>query len=168
MVRKTLTEVEKYKESMRELSRHRDFRARFRSIKKQEPRVTDQQLAELNLNTQGSGRAKAERLFRAIIKTIGGVELPWYPENDESQRIVVPEEDELVMEPSEIVQGSETDTENSRKQRRGSWPINKGLPSTLDIAAASGGVQNVVPPSGTTTSKQRTSFEQSGGQRSPG
>ena len=59
MVGKTLTEVEKYKESMRELSRHRDFRARFRSIKKQEPEVTEQQLAELNLNTQGSWRAKA-------------------------------------------------------------------------------------------------------------
>ena len=114
MVRKTLTEVDKYKESMRELNRHRDFRARFRSIKKQEPEVTDQQLVELNLNIQGSGRAKAERLFRAIIKTIGGAEVPWYPENDEVQGVLVPEEDELVMEPSENEQGSETDTENSR------------------------------------------------------
>ena len=65
------------------------------------------------------------------------------------------------MEPSESEQGSETDTEQRRKQRRESWPINKGLPSTSDIAAASG-AQNVAPPSGTTTSKQRTSFEQSG------
>ena len=128
MVRKTLTEVEKYKESMRELSRHRDFRARFRSIKNQEPEITDQQLAELNLNTQVSGRAKAERLFRAIIKTIGGVEVPWYPETDEAEGGVVAEEEELVMELSENEQGSETDAENSRKQRRGSWPINKGLP----------------------------------------
>ena len=113
MVRKTLTEVEKCKEGMRELSRHRDSRARFHSIKKPKPEVTDQQLAEMNFNTQGSGRAKAERLFRAIIKTIGGAEVPWYPENDEAQGVVVPEEDELVMEPSENEQGSETDTENS-------------------------------------------------------
>ena len=68
MVGKTAAKVEKYKGSMRELSRHRDFRDRFRSIKKQEPEVTEQQLAELNLNTRGSDRAKAERLFRAIIK----------------------------------------------------------------------------------------------------
>ena len=103
---------------MRELSRYRDFRARLRSIKKQEPKVTEQQLAELNLNILGSERAKAERLFRAIIKTIGGAEVPWYPENDEAQGVVVPEEDELVMELSENEQGSETDTEHSRRQRR--------------------------------------------------
>ena len=118
IVGKTLSEVEKYKESMRELSRHGDFRARFRSIKKQEPEVTEQQLAELNLNTRGRGRAKAERLFRAIMKTIGGAEVPWYSENDEAQGVVFPEEDELVMEPSESEQGSETDTEHNRKQRR--------------------------------------------------
>ena len=65
-----------------------------------------------------------------------GAEVPWYPENDEAQWVVVPQEDELVMEASEYEQGSETDTEHSRKQRRESWPINKGLPSTSDIAAA--------------------------------
>ena len=67
MVGKILTEVEKYKKSMRELSRHRDFRARFRSIKKQEPEVTEQQLAELNLNTRGSGRARADRSGSAMV-----------------------------------------------------------------------------------------------------
>ena len=105
---------------MRELSRHRNFRARVRSIKKQELEPTEQQLAELNLNIRGSERAKAERLFPAIIKTIGGAEVPWYPENKEAEGVVVPEEGELLIDPSENEQGSETDAEQSRRQRQAS------------------------------------------------
>ena len=60
---RTSVEAEKYKESMRELSRRRDFRARFRDITMQPAEETNQQLTELNLNTGGSGRFRAETLF---------------------------------------------------------------------------------------------------------
>ena len=111
MVTSTSVEVEKYKERMRALSRRRDFRALFRDITRQPTEETSQQLRELNLNTGGSGRARAERLFRAIIRTIGAAEVLWFPETDEADGMVVPEEEELIMEDSEYVWDGNTVTE---------------------------------------------------------
>ena len=50
-------EAEEYKARMRELSRNREFRAQFRDLSRQPVEVTEQQLAE--------------RLFRAVIRTVG-------------------------------------------------------------------------------------------------
>ena len=91
-------EAEEYKARMRELSRSRAFRAQFRDLSRQPMEVTEQQLAELGLNTQGNKRAKAERLFRAMISTVGAAGIPWVPETDEAEGVVVPEEEELQME----------------------------------------------------------------------
>ena len=52
----------------------------------------------MSLNTRGSHRAKAERLFRAVIRTIGAAEVPWFPETDEAEGLIVPEEDKLLIE----------------------------------------------------------------------
>ena len=59
-------EIQQYKKKMRELSKERKFPARFREVTSQTTEQTERQLSKLELNTNGSHRAKAERLFRCM------------------------------------------------------------------------------------------------------
>ena len=77
-------EPKQYKKKMRELSKERNFRARFRDLMRQKTEEVEQQLSELGLNTYGSHRAKCERLFRGILRTVGAEDVPWYPDQDEA------------------------------------------------------------------------------------
>ena len=138
MVTRTSIEAGKYEVHMRELSRRRDFRARFRDIIKQPAEETNQQLTELHLNTGGSGRARAERLFRAIIRTIGVAEVPWFSEPDEVVGVVEPEEEELLMEDSEYDWDDDTDVEQATMQQQApgiTKPSDRGLPTASEMAA---------------------------------
>ena len=91
-------EILQYKDKMRELSGERTFRARFRDVKRQTTEETEQQLSELGLNTNGSHRAKAERLFRGMLRVIGVADVPRYPDRDEAGEVTVPEEGEWLGE----------------------------------------------------------------------
>ena len=84
-------EIRQCKDKMRELSRERTFRAWFRDVKRQTTEQTEQQLSELGLNTNGSHRAKAERLFRGMLRVIGMPDVPWYPDRDEAGGVTVPD-----------------------------------------------------------------------------
>ena len=141
MVTRTSMEARKYKESMRELSRQRDFRARFRDIMRQPAEETSQQLTELNLNTGGSETTRAERLFRVIIRTIGPVEVPWFPETNEADGVVVPEEEELLMGDSDHDWDYKTDAEQAPMQQQAPWPSDRGLPTASEMAAVTAGTQ---------------------------
>ena len=87
---------------------------------------TERQLSELVLNTNGSHRAKAERLFRCMLRVIGVADVPWYPDRDEAVGVTMPEEEEWLMEQSDVE--SEVDTEQRSNIRPPVWPSNKGLP----------------------------------------
>ena len=128
MASRAASEASRYEEMIWEISRMRDFRARCRNIVRLPVREVERQLREINLNTQGSDRAKAERLFRARIRMIGTTEVPCYPETDEAEGVVLPEEEELVMAQSD--QGEyDTEEEWMSEQPHHPWPSNKGLPS---------------------------------------
>ena len=119
-------EIQQYKKKMRELSRERTFRARFREVTKQTTEQTERQLSELGLNTNGSHSSKAERLFRYMLRVIGVADVLWYPDRDEAGGVTVPEEEEWLMEQSDVK--SEVDTEQRSNMRPSVWPSNKGLP----------------------------------------
>ena len=119
-------EIQQYKKKMRELSRERTFRARFREVTRQPPEQTERQLSELGLNTNGSHRAKAERLFRCMLRVIGVADVSWYPDRDEAGGMTVPEEEEWLMEQSDVE--SEVDREQRSNRRPPVWPSNKDFP----------------------------------------
>ena len=100
---------------------------------------TNQQLTELNLNTGGNGRARAEILFRAIIRTVGAAEVPWFPETDEADGVVVPEEEELLMEDSDHDWDDNTDAEQAPMQQQAPWSSDRGLPTASEMAAVAAG-----------------------------
>ena len=139
-------EAEEYKARMRELSRSREFRAQFCDLLWQPTEVTEQRLAELGLNTRGSNRAKAERLFRAVIRTVGAAEVPWVPETDEAERVVVPEEEELRMEKSDHEPAYETDTESTGRNGQVTWPSDRGLPTTSKLPTGTTVLPSNPPP----------------------
>ena len=143
---KASREMEEHKEKMRELNRSRRFRAQFRDLSRQPVEVTEKQLAELGLNTQGSERAKAERLFRAVIRTVGVAEVPWVPETDEAEGVLVPEEDELRMELSDHERAYETDTEPTGRNGQVTWPSDRGLPTISELPTGATGLPSNPPP----------------------
>ena len=120
MASRAASEASRYKEKMREISIIRGFRARYRNIVRLPVGEVERQLREINLNTQGSDRAKAEKVFRARIRMIGTAEVPWYPETDEAEGVVLPEEEELVMAQGD--QG-EFDTEEKRMSEQATPPL---------------------------------------------
>ena len=126
-------EAEGYKARMRELSRSREFRTQFRDLTRQPFEVTEQQLAELGLNTQVSTRAKTERLFRAIMRTIGAAEVPWVPETDEAERLV-------------HERACETDAEPTRPERQVTWPSDRGLLTISELPNGAMGLHSHPPP----------------------
>ena len=137
-------EAKDYKTRMRELSRSREFRAQFRDLTRQPLEVTERQLAELGLNTQGSTRAKTERLFRAIIRTTVAAEVPWVPETDEAEGVVVPEEEELRREQSDHERAYKTDAEPTGRDRQVTWPSDRGLPTISELPTGATGLH--LPP----------------------
>ena len=86
--------IQQYKKRMRELSEERKFRVRFRNVTRQTTEQVERQLSELQLNTHGSHRTKAERLFRGMLRVLGVSNVPWYPERDEAEGATLSGEEE--------------------------------------------------------------------------
>ena len=126
-------EIQQYKTRMRELSKERKFRARFRNVTRQTTEQVERQLSELQLNTHGIHRTKAERLFRDMLRVLGVANVPWYPERDEADEATLPEEEEWLIEPGDTE--SEIDTEQRPNQRTTAWPSNGGLPPSSEWTA---------------------------------
>ena len=102
-----------YQERMRVLSASRDHRGRFRSLMKKSSEEVDNDLKELRLSDRGSHRAKAERLFRGCLKTIGTADVPWLPEIDEAPGTEAAVGEELVMLPTIDEQEVESEVEEA-------------------------------------------------------
>ena len=108
--------------------------------------MTEQRLPELGLNIQGSKRAKAERLFRAVIRTVEAVEVPWVPETDEAEGVVVPDEEELRMELSDHERAYETHAEPTGRNGQVTWPSDRGLPMISELPTGAAGLPSNPPP----------------------
>ena len=93
MAAKTVLEASQYEKRMKKLSSNREFRVRLHDIMRQPVGEVEQQLLKINLNTRGSNRAEAERLFRALLRMVGAAEVLWYPATDEADGVVLQEEE---------------------------------------------------------------------------
>ena len=91
---------------------------------------------ELRLNTRGSTRAKAERLFKAYIRMIGVAEVPWFSEVDDEEGNAVTEDEEMVMGHSDQEMAAAQDRgdrdEVSADDVAGSKPVPLTMPSVTN------------------------------------
>ena len=67
--------------------------------------------------------------------------MPWFPETDEVDEVVVPKEEELIMEDSEYDWDDNTDAERATMQQQAPWPSDRGLPTASEMAAVGTVVQ---------------------------
>ena len=68
--------MEEYRHKIRILTDARELRIRLRYMVKNPDEEVGAQLQELGLSLGGSGRACAERLYRAWLRTVGSPDLP--------------------------------------------------------------------------------------------
>ena len=76
-----------------------------------------------------------------MLRMIGVADVPWYPDRDEAGGVTVPEEEEWLMEQSDVE--SEVDTEQRSNIRLPVWPNNRGLPPISEKTASVTGNQPI-------------------------